>query len=202
MSKKSKRTYSQSQALQDYFAESICGENKTYIEIGGHDPIKHSNTYMLEVHKGWTGFSVELNAGHQPRWESCKERNSKIYWADALTFDYINGINENNFSKHIGYLSCDIEPPINTFSALQRVINLGVKFDCITFEHDQYANKTGVDYNLLATEFLKTHGYKVAVYDVHPVSRPDWIFETWFVRNDIEFNTVDFSTWQNKLERK
>ena len=200
MSKKSKQSHSQ--ALQDYFAESVCGENRTYIEIGGHDPIKHSNTYMLEVSKGWTGFSIELNTAHKSRWETCEERNAKIYWADALTFDYPNGLVENNFSNHVGYLSCDIEPPVNTFSALQRVINSGIEFDCITFEHDQYANKTNVDYNSLATEFLKGHGYKVAVYDVHPINRPDRIFETWFVKNHIDMPTMSFTDWLKTISKE
>jgi hypothetical protein len=50
-----------SQAYQEFFAFSIGGPNKTYIEIGAFKPATKSNTYALEVDQGWRGFSMELN---------------------------------------------------------------------------------------------------------------------------------------------
>lgn len=182
-----------SQAYQDLFALSLIGENGTYIEIGGHKPVKNSNTYNLEVFKNWKGFSIEFDTGLKKYWNKCPERKNKVYWEDALTFDYLTAVEENNLSKHINYLSCDIEPPNNTFTALKRVIEQGITFDCITFEHDLYQSKK--DFNVIATDFLLSCGYEVAVTQVyykHSINH----FETWFIRKDLYTNTLTFDEWK------
>lgn len=183
-----------SQAGQDRFAYELVGDQGTYVEIGAFRPASKSNTYNLEVGGGWKGFSIELDISHQPAWAECYERKNKVYWDNALTFDYAAAIIENNLPMHINYLSCDIEPPSNTFDALKRVINSGITFDCITFEHDAYQNHSGIDYNKLATEFLIEHGYKVAVTDVYAKS-PHKIFETWYVKDNIDFQEISYTDW-------
>lgn len=187
-----------SEAWQDLFAYDISGANGTYIEIGSHKPFKRSNTYNLEMNAGWTGFGIEFSTKYRDEWEQC-ERKSKIYWADAITFDYLEGINNAGFSNRIGYLSCDIEPPANTFAALQRVIEQGVEFDCITFEHDQYQSDEG--FNKIAIDYLVSKGYKVAVTDVY-ARIPEKIFETWFVKNDIKFSPMSFDDWKLYIVEK
>jgi hypothetical protein len=185
-----------SQAWQDIFVHSICGANGTYIEIGAYKPKKANNTYNLEKHFNWTGFSVEINNRYKNDWE--KGRKNKIYWADALEFNYLKAIEEQLLPKKINYLSCDIEPPNNTLTALKRVINQDVLFDCITFEHDRANDRwkdDKTDYEKLATEFLKANGYKVAVTDVYAFNDPTYIFETWYVHNSIDFNPMTFDEW-------
>ena len=121
-----------SQVHQDVFALKTA-KIKTYIEIGAAGPIKYNNTYLLEKN-GWQGFSLELNQNRVDQWfEEWSDRKNKIYCADAIAFDYVSALEENNLSTHIGYLSCDIDPPENTFAALRRVIEQGITFDCITF---------------------------------------------------------------------
>jgi len=188
---------SNSQSLQDIFALSICGTESTYIEIGANRPKKNSNTYLLETSNSWKGFSLELDTSFIPWWEDCKERKNKIYWGDALTFDYKNAIKENNLNLEIGYLSCDIEPPYNTFAALQRVLEQGVSFKCITFEHDLY-QYTDKNFNEISKSYLQEMGYKVAVTDVY-WKHPENHFETWFVRNDIEFEKTTFDRWKENI---
>ncbi len=184
-----------SQALQDIFAYSVLGPNSTYIEIGANHPTKNSNTYELEVTRGYKGFSLELNERKwHSRWQGCVERKNKIYWDNAITFDYPNAVTSNGMASEVGYLSIDIEPPSNTFAALQTVINSGVTFKCITFEHDAYQGGD-VDYDSIARDFLKSNGYKVAVKNVY-YKTPANHFETWFVKNDIEFQELDFETWK------
>ena len=119
-----------------------------------------------------------------------------VCWDNAITFDYVAQIKKMKMPTRINYLSCDIEPPANTFSALQRVIEQGIEFDCITYEHDNYANPKGPDYNIIATEYLESKGYKVAVTDVYASGNTEAVFETWFVRNDIEFPRVSFEQWK------
>ena len=102
-------------------------------------------------------------------------------------------------NSKVGYLSCDIEPPDNTFAALKRVIGQGVEFECITFEHDWY-NFPDTTFNEQATDFLKKHGYKIAVRDVF--CKKSWLpYETWYVREDIVFEELDFQQWRaNKVQ--
>jgi len=189
------------QSLQDVFAHEISKKNGTYIEIGAAFPVTGSNTYSLEVDNNWRGFSIELNKNHyEGYWNECTERKNPIYWANALTFDYAEALVANGLTTHVNYLSCDIEPPYNTFLALQRVIDQGITFDCITFEHDLYCNPNP-NYNIMATGYLANNGYKPAVVDVHEGTHKH--YETWFVRNNIEYDIVNFDTWvAKKLNRE
>jgi len=182
-----------SQAKQDHFAFNTTGSNGTYIEIGANRPCKGSNTYNLEVIAGWTGFSVELMTKYQADWKNCVERKNTIYWTDAITFDYEKALKENKLPKHINYLSCDIEPPINTLNALKRVIEQGISFDFISFEHDRY--QSNEDFHTIANDFLSSYGYKIAVYDVYFKNNPSNVFETWFVKDTIEFDTTSYAAW-------
>lgn len=184
-----------SQVYQDIFALKTANE-KTYIEIGASGPIKYNNTYLLEKN-GWKGFSIELNQARVSQWvENWADRKNKIYCADAITFDYLEALKENNLPMHVGYLSCDIEPAENTFSALRRVIEQGITFDCITFEHDKYQSE--IDYDPIVTEYLKNKGYKVAIPDVYRWRKRLCYFETWYVNDAINFTTMSFDQWKNE----
>ena len=201
-------TRHKSQLFQDIFALQNA-KNKSYIEIGAWHPIKYNNTYILEQ-QGWKGFSIELDkTSKEDLWVNALERKNEIYWANALTFDYKKALEENNLSTHVGYLSCDIEPPANTFSALQKVIEQGISFDCITFEHDKY--QSDIDYDPIVTDFLKKHGYKVAVKDVYrtrkirvPNQKKKEVrkcyMETWFVNNSIDFATLTYEMWLQNIK--
>lgn len=185
-----------SQSFQDIFVLQTAKHN-TYIEIGANKPKDISNTYLLEM-EGWKGFSLELNRTGkiEKAWKACPERTNTLYWANALKFDYVAGLAENEMPMHVGYLSCDIEPASNTFKALVRVIDQGVSFDCITFEHDNYQPNSDVDYNKLAIEYLASKGYKVAVNNVYVGDEEDKVFETWFVHNTIPYEPVEFKEWK------
>jgi hypothetical protein len=194
---------SRSQSLQDFFAYTIGGKNGTYIEIGGNKPRHKNNTYNLDVDFGWKGFSIEYNKKYKQTWDECKERHNPCYFADALTFDYASKIKELKLPSHITYLSCDIEPAKNTFDALQKVINDGISFDCITFEHDNYAKnrrKEPLDYDVIAREYLIPLGYKVAVENVYVKQNKDAVFETWFVKESIDFNLQQYEDWKFNIQ--
>lgn len=195
-----------SQLGQDIFALSVA-KNKSYIEIGAWKPEHYSNTYLLETN-GWQGYSLELNTTKKSLWENHPNRTNKIYWTDALTFDYVTALQENKMPKRIGYLSCDIEPPENTFSALKRVIESGIEFDCITFEHDRYRSleQGTTNYDPIATEFLLDNGYKIAVEEVFRIRRyrengakkkieKICYMETWYVNADVEFQKINYKDW-------
>ena len=197
------KTSNYSQAGQDIFAHELFGECGTYIDVGAGQPVKFSNTYMLEVNKRWKGFGLEI--GHpdsvkkqldKDLWKSHPERKNKVYWQDALTFDYKKGLIENDLDSNIDFLSCDLDPAKNTFAALQKIINDGVRPKFISFETDLYQEK--IDYSLLAYNFLKPYGYKIAVSDVYSSLKKNKIFETWFVISSINFESVSYSEWVKK----
>lgn len=182
---------------QDIFAYQIGGSNGTYLEIGGADAIKGSNTYSLEKEHGWKGVSLELNKNrHIDSWNT---RTNKIYWENALTCDYTKILRENNITD-IDYLQVDIEPASNTFEALLKVLEQNIKFKCCTFEHDSYRRKKGdKDYKKLADKVMKDHGYKIAVENV--ISRKNKkYYETWYVANNINWQQKDFEDWQKEVE--
>ena len=184
-----------SQAGQDIFAYNLLGNGGTYVEIGGHLPAINSNTYNLEVHYGYRGFSIEFDRKYKSHWDECLERKNTIYWEDAITFDYATACQKNKLPLHINYLSIDIEPPANTFAALQKVINDGLTFDLITFEHDRYQCEE--DYHKIACDFLLPKGYKVAVHDVWHKHK-ERIFETWFVNKNVQYSPKSYTQWLTK----
>lgn len=188
------------QSYQDWFAYSVCGNNGTYIEIGAYKPVGKNNTFNLETQEQWRGFSIEFDERLKPLWEVCVERKNPICWGDAMQFNYKAQLESMNLPTRINYLSCDIEPPNNTFTALKKVIEEGIEFDCITYEHD-LANPASAgmeDYNIISTEYLISKGYKVAVYGVY-ARDPSYHYETWFVKDDIDFPTISFDQWKKTM---
>lgn len=190
---------SNSQAFQDVFAHSIVGENGTYIEIGANKPFIGNNTYELEVAHNWKGFSLEFNQKYRKHWDMCSERKNPMYIENAITFNYANALKENNLSLEIDYLSCDIEPPANTFAALKNAINQGIKFKCITFEHDFYSSNKP-NYDIISRNFLESNGYKIAVKNVYWDNDPKKHFETWYVREDYPFDLMSFDDWKSLVK--
>ena len=166
------KTSPYSQAGQDLFAYEQFGYNGTYIDIGAGQPQLGNNCYMLEVHKNWKGFSVEYGDYDQKKrdalkdmWKQYSERKNKIYWDNAMSFDYKKGLLENKLNSDIDFLSCDIDPQESTLIALKKVLNDGVRPKYIAFETDYYREK--IDYSSLAYNFLKFYGYKIGVKNVY-----------------------------------
>jgi hypothetical protein len=193
-----------SQAGQDLFAYELFGTNGTYIDIGAGDPIKGNNCYLLETNYNWRGFSVDFGDSDEDirqnlknRWLKHPERKNMIYWSDAITFNYMQGINENNLDKNIDFLSCDIDPQEKTLMSLKKVILDGIKPKLICFETDFYREKK--DYSSLAYNFLEPYNYKIGVKNVYSNLKKNKIFETWFLRKDVNFQTIDYSTWVKKF---
>ena len=165
------KTSPYSQAGQDLFAYELFGYNGTYIDIGAGEPQRGNNCYLLEVKKKWKGFSVECGDSDQEkknslkgRWEKYYERKNKVYWEDAISFDYKKGLIENGLNNEIDFLSCDIHPQESTLLALKKVLTDGVRPKYIAFETDFYREK--IDYSNLAYNFLKPYGYKIGIKNV------------------------------------
>ena len=189
------KRFEYSEAGQDIFALNLIGKNGTYLEVGGFKPKLDSNTYILETQNNWRGITIEFKKELQSLWSSCKERKSRIYFEDALKFDYKTALEENNLPLHLNYLSCDIDPRDKTFEALKKILKEGLSFDFISFEHDDYTSDES--YHKLASEYLIPKGYKIAVNNIYPKNKKNKIFETWFVNSKINFEPIEFSEWKN-----
>ena len=189
-----------SQSGQDQFAYNLIGKNGTYLEIGGHDPIKNSNTYNLETKCDWKGLSIEFDLFHKNAWEKSQERNNKILWQDAFKINYLEELNKVGISNEIDYLSCDIEPPGNTFKILKLLIENNLQFSFISYEHDKY--NSGDKYEKLSKEFLLKHGYKIAIDNVYSRNKKYKIYETWFINNKINFQKIEYQNWKDKYFRR
>ena len=183
-----------SQSYQDIFAVETCKHN-TYIEIGGHHPVISNNTFLLES-LSWQGFSIEIDRSQWwKHWAYHNRRN--IHFIDVFNYDF------DQHAGHYGYLSIDILGSTTTYKALQHIVEAGCTFDSITFEHDYYRFKDST--KQVVEDYLLDKGYKVAVYDVTPVRYiPEGlevgVFETWFVKDDIEFEPVSFVEWQEQRD--
>ena len=197
------KTSPYSQAGQDIFAYELFGSQGTYIDIGAGEPQRGNNCYMLEVKKQWKGFSVEFGDSNsklrdrlKKRWKKFPERKNKVYWEDAMSFNYKEGLIDNNLNGEIDFLSCDIDPQEHTFLALKKVIEDGVRPNYIAFETDYYREK--IDYSDLAFKFLIPYGYKIGVKNVYSNLKKNKIFETWFVKETVNFNTMEYYEWVKK----
>ena len=96
----------------------------------------------------------------------------------------------------IDFLSCDIDPQNLTFLALKKVITDGVYPKAIVFETDFYKEKN--DYSRLAEKFLLDYEYKIAVKNIYSNLKKNKIFETWFIKKNINFETIDYNKWVKK----
>jgi tetratricopeptide (TPR) repeat protein len=173
-----------SQTYQDMFVLSVLknqssGATGTYLEIGSADPIYGSNTKLLEEFS-WTGHSIEIIPEMVDKFN--ENRVNKCHLLDATKVDYKKFIFDNYSNPTcIDYLQLDCEPPTTTFQILKNIPFDSVDFKVITFEHDHYADKTGLIRDK-SREFLRSKGYELLVSNVSP--NEFFAYEDWWVNPD------------------
>ena len=165
-----------SQAFQDIFVLSMLNgkRNGTYVEIGGYDATKDSNTYLLETQFDWTGVAVEIQQDRVDAYNVI--RKNKCLCADAVNLNYEALFAERGFPKQIDYLQVDIEPPQQTLNALLRLPHDSYRFSVITFETDVYCGDSSPQEK--AAKFLVALGYELVIRDV---VYGMWPFEDWYI---------------------
>lgn len=159
---------SYSQVWQDIFVLTILQgkHNGTYLEIGAEHPDLINNTYLLTTQFNWTGVSIDCVEDHQKSWAQHRP-DSKFILCDALTVDYKQVLDENyNGQKVIDFLQCDIEPSVNTFTALKRIPHDEYRFRVITFETDLYTGGQSPQIREESRKYLSSLGYEMIVGDV------------------------------------
>ena len=106
-------------------------------------------------------------------------------------------IKQKKLPNKFNYLSCDIEPAENTYNILKKIISSKIVFDFISFEHDKY--NIGDKYEKLSIEYLKNHNYKIAVNGVYSRNKKYKVYETWFIKNEINFKEISYPEWKKKF---
>lgn len=165
-----------SQSGQDLFALAMIPHNKyagTYLEIGSYLPFKNSNTALLELN-GWSGISVERQSEFVNVFN--RERKNNAICANALELNY--SVVCRPFDMYFDYCSIDIDPASQSYFVLKKIIESGVKFNSLTFEHDKY--RDGPIVQIASFVLLKNHGMTRIEKDVKAVGFGS--FEDWWVR--------------------
>lgn len=77
------KSYSQPITRQDVWVVDRLNSkpNGTFVEVGAHDGIRHSNTLLLEECYGWEGILIEPNP---ELFEKCKANRPKALVSDAV----------------------------------------------------------------------------------------------------------------------
>lgn len=166
-----------SQAKQDEFVLHLIDKAGTYLEIGASHPVSINNTYALEQ-RGWQGISIDIEASNLQPWNEC--RQNLLIIADAITYEYE--------SKHYDYLQLDIDPPVNTFKALERIFERGVTFSVLTYETDAYSDPSFVQ---PSRDLITSKGYVLAFKDI---LCPFGAFEDWYI-NPKTIDKNKLKTW-------
>jgi hypothetical protein len=174
-----------SEAGQDEFAFSQCGERGLFLDIGCGHPMSHNNTFSLEAHK-WGGLLVEI----KPDWQylTSQVRRAPLFVGDALALtprQWLSLVHTAGMNGDIDYLSLDIDefdegPKVKALTVLKTLITIGFTFRCITVEHDKYKN--GEEPRKSLRELLTANGYKLFRGDVSYTDGPNHEFEDWWIR--------------------
>ena len=138
--------------MQDLFAYYLIGEKGYFLDFGCWMPQHCNNTKMLED-AGWTGllFDADLSAIKQ-----CQLlRSSPSFCTTILSDDFKQKFTSNLAQKEVDYISIDID--MDSLELLEYLIEYGVTFKCLTFEHNLYSQ--GDKYKKPAAEMLLAAGY-------------------------------------------
>ena len=144
----------ENQDLFAYMVRSLFYENQnpgTYLDIGCYHPFLWNNTFSLEKTL-WTGLLFDASDEHI---ELCKtKRTAKSFCCDVSTEEFseiLNKIPEDE--KHFNYVSIDADDA--SVDALKRMLESGVTFDSLTFEHAYGVESSSSDLRMKSRSILK-----------------------------------------------
>jgi len=155
-----------------------------YVEVGAGLPHKFSNTYLLEKRYSWRGLGVDIDPVvvklHQD------SRRNPCLLLDAMKVDWKPILEKYHAPQRIDFLQIDIEPAINTLTALRQIPFNHYRFTVITFEHDLYLAPSNARIKLDAKSLLEGHGYLLVKDNVKDYLGRE--FEDWYVDSEYVFN--------------
>jgi hypothetical protein len=172
-------------------------KNGYYVELGAAHYSNGNNTYLLEKEYDWTGVSFEIVDSMRDEFNANRKNPCM---GDALSFNYIDYFEKNNFPKQIDYLQLDIDagydlhgrPVGNSHWTLQGLIAVPLntyRFTLITFEHDANMYWRNASIRDAQREILDSYGYSLVQRSYHE----DW----WVDSNLIHHGDYrDYLKWQ------
>jgi len=177
-----KITNNQSQVFQDMFVlMALDGKTKgKYLEIGAHEPIVHSNTYILEKDFDWKGISLEIDNNLVNKFNGTRDNFCLLQ--DATNANYDKILSDTNWGTDWDYLQLDCEPANNTFKALSQIPFEKYRFAVITYEHDYHCDNTK-SYRDKSRKYLESKGYELVVDNISTDGKSS--FEDWWVHPDL-----------------
>lgn len=177
---------SNSTNFQESFVISVLKEKKNgyYVELGSGKPRNGNNTYLLETVLNWKGIGLDINCEANVKIYNASRKND-CFCSDAITFDYKNYFEKNNFPKQIDFLQIDLDNgpegyiPDNfahtdyvenitksSSGNLLALINIPLttyRFSVIIFEHEYITNYKNQTIRDAQREILSSLGYKLIV---------------------------------------
>lgn len=155
--------------------------NGTFLDISCGNPKIGSNTYALEQFRGWQGYGFDLsNVEELYQWSSV--RKSEFVLSDA-TSEELTEFLKNNITDVVDYVSLDVDASGTNlaYKALERVIDSGIKFKAMTFEHEHYQHGDAI--REPSRQLLESRGYVRLFEDVKlwTGSEQPYYFEDWWI---------------------
>jgi hypothetical protein len=179
---------SYSQCAQDLFVSTIINKPfGTYVELSGKDPIKNSNTNLLEEVYSWRGITINKDKGLIEKFNST--RTNKAIEADVTKINYKDLFYYHYLPKEIDYLQLDCNTPLETYEVLAKIPFEDYRFATITFKHDYYAKNGGFDARAESRRFLQDRGYELLISNVaHNCLQS---YEDWWVHPELAEKYLD-----------
>lgn len=179
---------SYSQCTQDIFVSTVVNKKLgTYVEISGKDPIKGSNTNLLESVYSWRGITIIKDKGLINKFNST--RINKAIEADISDINYKDLFYDYSISKEIDYLQLDSDAPILTYNILTKIPFEDYKFAIVTFKHDHYTYNGGFNAREESRKFLENKGYELLIADVAYNCKDS--YEDWWIHPELAARYID-----------
>lgn len=170
---------------QDEFIYNLFDEKTdgTFIDVASAHPVIGSNSYTLEK-IGWKGFSFDV-IDARTTWYWDRVRSTPFIHIDATSIAFTEYLkNTIGPGQVIDYASVDVDFRINvehtniSLLALNRILDSGIVFKAITFEHEKWMFSTGVQN--ASKMLLEQRGY-VCLFENVVYTNSDKPFEDWWI---------------------
>jgi hypothetical protein len=168
--------------------------NGTFLEIGSSHWREGNHTYFLEKEFGWRGVGIDIEDHFAQEYN--KNRESECISADALSFNWDEYLEQNNFPKTIDFLQIDVDDII-PHSNLLALLNLPLsryRFNTMSIEHLGHFDKRYEQDRDIQRNVLYSYGYIL----VASMFTEDWWIDS---RLELSPNTYDQLTAASWLRR-
>jgi len=200
---------------QDEFIINLFDQktNGFFIDIACGNPLLGNNSYALDSQFAWTGLCFESGdvstahfvSGQDQEIQTVKfsdVRNAELIQIDVTTAEFSELLRQRiPATQIVDYISVDVDSGGRNFAldALQKIVDAGVRFKAMTFEHEIYLNDT---IQQSSRELLESLGYRRlfsnirlwgggVIDDVGKFSEDWWIDPTYFDKDILDIAKSD-----------